>query len=147
MPATGVREVVLEFAARRNLAHVQSINRFNSHLHSVAACLRPSEIVGALGGIDGGRLPERNSEIGRNLPAAVWNFGKARTSSAARNRFAGRALCKPACRRTGICGGVSGILFWPDLRGAARTRDRRLQPTLDARPLAGDDGRDGEERL
>src|SRR5206468_12371601 len=64
-----------------------------------------------------------------------------------RQRPAQRALRRAQRRPARIRGGLSRVLLRPDLRGEARTWNRRVQSRTTAPAVAGDDGRNGPQWL
>src|SRR5262249_18518914 len=81
------------------------------------------------------------------MPASVWNPGKTWAAFAAGDGSSERALRRSARGRAGICRGFPGILFRPDFRSQARAWNSGLQHGIAVEALAGNDGRNGAQRL
>src|SRR5690348_14815192 len=77
------------------------------------------DALGEMGGTDGRRLPACYRTIERHVPAAHRHRREARPAIAAWYGPDQCPVCLVARCWPGICDRASGILFWPDLRGAA----------------------------
>src|SRR5690349_24031037 len=71
----------------------------------------PNQAFREVGRVDSGRFSRGNSAIKRNLPAAVWDSGKAWAAFAVGNGSTERPLRRAACGGAGICPGFPGILL------------------------------------
>src|SRR5437016_12911436 len=105
------------------------------------------QVVGALGGAVGGRVPRRHLPGARYLPAPLRHSGEARPASAPGQRSAQRALRRPQRRPAGIRDRLSRVLLRANFRSETSARDGRLQPGTGAAIAAGDDRRDGTQRV
>src|SRR6266566_6675674 len=77
------------------------------------------QIIGPLGRTDGTRLPRGDPTFAGHVPVAIRHSREAWATHADWLRSAQCALRGTACRRATICRGLSGVLFWPNLRGAS----------------------------
>src|SRR3954470_9723495 len=102
-PQRCVSELVLQFAIWRWL-HAQYTNRFNRISSLGQFSLQSNEIVGSLGRTHRRRFPIRNPAITGDLPPAFRNHRETWSTPSSRNRSSQRALCRDACRRTGVRG-------------------------------------------